>query len=323
MLSAVGLKAREWAARSNPWTNVYGLARTLLALGSLTTLLFSKPTDLFRPAVGLPFAPICLGITRFGLFCQVGGSHLEISRWLATLILLVVASGWRPRLTGILHWWVAVSFSTSAIMVDGGDQVTAILTLLLLPVTLTDPRRWHWEGVQGKPSGLTEITRLVALSSLFMIRVQVAGIYFHSAIAKFQVPEWANGTAVYYWFTDPTFGAPGWLHPILAPLLANALSVTLITWGALMLQVFLFMGLVMDKRHRRVLLLLGLGFHAGIALIHGLISFAIAMWAALILYLRPVSEEFQFVNNTYARLLTLLAKARGRAVTTRRALGEA
>jgi antimicrobial peptide system SdpB family protein len=105
------------------------------------------------------------------------------------------------------------------------------------------------------------------------------------------VPEWADGTAVYYWFTDPIFGAPHWLSPVLTPLLMNPVTVTMLTWGAILLEVFLFTGLVMDKKHRKQLLLCGIAFHAGIAVIHGLISFAIAMWAALLLYLRSPSDQ--------------------------------
>lgn len=295
MLSGIGERSRAWLRNVDPWTNVYGVSRTLLAIGTLTTLLFSRPTDLFRPALDLPEAPICSGISRFGLFCQLRPDQLEISWWIAIAILVVVASGWRPRWTGILHWWVAVSLATSAITVDGGDQVTAILTLLLLPVTFTDPRRWHWDKHSEElPRGRRELARLLALTALVAIRVQVAGIYFHSATAKFHVPEWANGTAVYYWFTDPLFGAPPWLATILDPMLANPISVTMITWGALVLEIFLFTGLVMDPRHRRKLLVLGLMFHAGIALVHGLVSFALAMCGALILYLRPPNDEFRF-----------------------------
>lgn len=32
-------------------------------------------------------------------------------------------------------------------------------------------------------------------------RIQVAGIYFHPAIEKLAVKEWAGRTAFYYWFT--------------------------------------------------------------------------------------------------------------------------
>jgi hypothetical protein len=67
----------------------------------------------------------------------------------------------------------------------------------------------------------------------------------------------------------------------------------MLTWGTLILELLLFMGLVVEKKHRWKLLWLGIFFHTGIAVVHGLISFVLAMWAGLILFLRPIGEEFR------------------------------
>jgi len=301
VLSRAGRAARAWVGSTEPWTNVYGLARTLLALGTALTLTFSHSTSLFRPTVGIPEAPVCHDLSRGSLFCMVPSDQLEVGRWIAVLLLLVVASGWRPRLTGILHWWLSFSLVTTAVLVDGGDQVTSILTLLLIPVTLTDPRRWHWQPAAAA-TGASERGRLVALSALWMIRIQMAGIYFHASIGKFPVQEWADGTAVYYWFTDPSFGLTAWLRPLGLPLLTHPMSVTALTWGTLVLETLLFTGLVMDRKHRKWLLPLGIAFHGGIVLVHGLVSFALAMWAGLTLFLRPVDEEWKWLQTAGARL---------------------
>jgi hypothetical protein len=78
-LIRLGTLSRNWAVRSNPWTNVYGLGRTLLAAGTATTLAFSSSSTLFRPAWGVPEFPICHGLSRIGLFC-IGSHHLEITK---------------------------------------------------------------------------------------------------------------------------------------------------------------------------------------------------------------------------------------------------
>lgn len=304
MLSRAGRAARDWAARTEPWTNVYGLARTMLALGTALTLSFSHSTSLFRPTVGIPEAPVCHDLSRASFFCMVPSNQLELGRWIAVALLLVIASGWRPRLTGVLHWWLSFSLVTTAILVDGGDQVTSILTLLLIPVTLTDPRRWHWQRPVAA-EGAGEPRRLVALSALWMIRIQMAGIYFHAAIGKFPVQEWADGTAVYYWFTDPSFGLTAWLRPLGMPLLTHPLSVTALTWGTLVLETVLFTALVMSKKHRKWLLPAAIAFHAGIVLVHGLVSFAMAMWAGLTLFLRPVDEEWKWLHSLPQRVRRL------------------
>jgi antimicrobial peptide system SdpB family protein len=244
------------------------------------------PQTLFLSNPSLIDKSLCSGIDAANLFCLVPTANMNLAHSLALGILMIVASGWRPRWTGILHWWVAWSYHQAGTFVDGGDQVNMILTLLLVPVTLTDPRVWHWQHAATEDRDLERpIARLVALGWLSLIRLQVAVIYFHAATAKFAVPEWLNGTAVYYWFGSETLGMPNWLHPILEPLLNSAACVLAITWGTMLLEILLVLGLLAEPRYRRPLLKLGLIFHAGIAVVFSLSSFMLAMDAALLLYL--------------------------------------
>jgi antimicrobial peptide system SdpB family protein len=295
MLTALGGFGRRWAAQTVPWTNVYGLGRTFLALGTLTTLLFTDTAHFIVPAAGVDRVPLCLRATKMGLFCIAPSSHLEVARWVCVAMLLVVASGWRPCITGLLHWWVAFSFQNNAVVTDGGDQVTLVLATLLLPVALTDRRKWHWDPAPSDALPLRtseELRRLVALVALTLVRVQVAAIYFHAAIAKFAVEQWGDGTALWYWAHEPLVGAAPWLRALLDPFLRNGITLTLITWGVLMLEYLLSAALVMQKKYWRWLLVAGLVFHGGIIVLHGLISFASAMFGALVLYLRPVELPF-------------------------------
>ncbi|MFP2904934.1 sporulation-delaying protein SdpB family protein [Pyxidicoccus sp. 3LFB2] len=292
MLTRLGTRARAWVAGPAPWSNVSGLARTLIALGTGGTLAFSHSTTLFRPAVGVPEAPICEGVRQASLFCLFPSGWLEVARWTAVLLLLVVASGWRPRLTGLVHWWVALSLHWSGVLTDGGDQIAAILALLMVPLTLTDGRRWHWDAAPPAGEG-SEAGRLIARSSWVVLRAQVALVYFHASVGKFKVPEWVDGTALYYWLLDPSIGAPDWLARLMLPVLSHPV-VALLTWSVLLLELGLAVGLVLGPEARRVLLPLGFAFHVGIAVFHGLISFVLIMFGALILLLRPCHEEFRF-----------------------------
>lgn len=283
MLSRLGAAARG-IAQTSPWTNVYGLARTILAIGTLSTLLASDTSSMFRPAAGVPDFPHCEGAAAYSLFCVI---DLDWTRPVAIGILLVVASGWRPRYTALAHWWVTVSFQASATIPDGGDQVAAVLTLLLLPLALTDGRAWHWQqpGQVRDPT-----TSLVAWSALLVIRIQVAGIYLQASMAKLGREEWADGTALYYWLGDPMFGSPGWVSALLAPVLAHPVGVTLLTWGSVAVEFALVLGLVARWPARGYLLAAGVLLHSSIALFMGLGSFALAMGAALVLYLRPLDR---------------------------------
>jgi antimicrobial peptide system SdpB family protein len=285
MFTRLGIQILE-THQTKIWSVMLGVARSLLALATGLTLLFTDTQTLFLGNSSLVDKSLCSGIDAANLFCLVPTASMNLAHILALGILVLVTSGWRPRLTGIFHWWVAWSYHQAGTFVDGGDQVIMILTLLLVPVTLTDPRVWHWQRAATEDHDLERpIARLVALGWLSLIRLQVAVIYFHAATAKFAVPEWLNGTAVYYWFGSATLGMPAWLQPILDPLLNSAACVLAITWGTMLLEILLVLGLLAEPGYRRPLLKLGLIFHAGIAVVFSLSSFMLAMDAALLLYL--------------------------------------
>ncbi|MEV4011794.1 sporulation-delaying protein SdpB family protein [Nonomuraea angiospora] len=324
MLSRLGASVRA-VAETSPWTNVYGLARTLIALSTLVTLLASETSTLFRPAAGDPDFPYCDGAAAYGLFCVAEPAW---AHRIAIVVLLVAASGWRPRLTALPHWWATVSFQASSTIPDGGDQVAAVLTLLLLPIALTDGRTWHWQ--RTRPVGDLAAS-LVAWSALVVIRVQVAGIYLQASMAKLGREEWANGTAMYYWLSDPLFGAPGWAAPLLRPVLAGAAGVTILTWGAVAVEFALVFGLFARRAARPYLLGAGVLLHVSIALLMGLGSFALAMIASLVLYLRPLDQPWPLPDPLMRTVKSLRSHlsavpqpfwGRRRTVATRRALEE-
>ena len=172
-----------------------------------------------------------------------------------------------------------------------------MLTLLLLPVCLADPRRWHWDEPPAPPrSSWTTIAVMIAWAGLLLVRLQVAGIYFHAAIGKLFVYEWQDGTALYYWFQHPYFGLVPWLRPLVFPLLVNRYTVAALTWGVVALEIFLTMGLVATRPIKRILLALGVALHLGIMVVHGLASFSIVMCAALILLLRRPGSRSRSLN---------------------------
>ncbi|SCW86916.1 antimicrobial peptide system protein, SdpB family [Paenibacillus tianmuensis] len=298
MLSKLGAYAHGLARNTDPWTNVYGLARTLIALASALTLSINDARVFFRPYSGSLTYPNCEG--TLSLFCTVPNdyTYLNLLRWLCVIGLLVIASGWRPRITGILHFWIAYSFNVSALTLDGGEQVTTVLTFLLLPITLTDPRKWHWQ--KSKPidplSDAWVTKRLIAIVTFHAIRFQVAILYFHSTIAKLFEPTWLDGTAVYYYLTDPMLGLPPFFLKLVDPILTSP-AVVIPTWGTLLLQSSLFGALFSPKKHWKFYLTAALLLHELIAIMLGLISFSMIMSAALILYLVPFEHQLRLFKS--------------------------
>lgn len=284
----------RWAfstMRAEPWGSALGLARTVLALGSIGTLVLTPTRILLAPTADGVVPPLCVGAGRAGLWCVIAPDHPIAATVTAVVLLGVVASGWRPRVTGVVHWWVSWSMIIAFTSQDGGDQITAVLTLLLIPVTLTDARRWHWAPPPARPAVST--ARVIGYVSLWLVHLQVAGIYFVAAVSKFTVPEWADGTALYYWLNNSIFHAPGYLQPITDALTRNGAGVTALTYGSLALELVLGVAIFFPRPVKIFLLPFGLLLHDSIALTMGLTSFDFAMSGALLLYLLPIGHQMR------------------------------
>lgn len=288
IITRLAVKIEYFARHYNPWTKVYACARSLLAFGTLITLIFNDSGILFRPTAQFSQAPACIGIAKVSIFCLFN-DNLELARFICILLLLIVLTGFYPRITALFHWWVSFSVITTMTIVDGGDQIASVLTLLLIPIAITDNRKNHWND---QPVSNSIYSRILVYSTICVIRLQIAILYFHSSVSKFNVEEWVDGTAVYYWFLDPMFGIPYEKRTILVNMLSNGIFVAALTWGTLILELLIATTLFLPPNHRmrRLLLPVGLLFHIGILLIHGLVSFFFSMAASLILLLIPATS---------------------------------
>jgi antimicrobial peptide system SdpB family protein len=279
--------------RQPAWTSVIGLARSLVAFGTLCTVAFTPSDVLLSPLADGTVPPVCAGASRAGLWCVVPSDHRWLAALVTSVVLLLVISGWRPRYTGVLHWYVSWSLILGITLQDGGDQVAAVLTLLLIPITLTDPRRWHWSrGPQPPPrDAAVGWGWVIARVTRVLIMVQVAGIYLQASIAKLGVPEWADGTALWYWMRGSQFAPPPWISVITDRVIELPLGVVSLTYGTIIIEFLLAVALFMPPLYRRPVLIAGIALHAGIMVTMGLVSFFFSMAGALTLYLAPVGAE--------------------------------
>lgn len=278
--------------KENVFTNSLGLARSILAFSLLVTLLFNKMDTIFRPdGLGRQDIYGTILVEKINFFSLLPYSHIIYLKWIAIIILLVVISGWRPQITCILHFWINTSFINAATLIEGGDQVMTNLSFLLIPICLSDPRKNHWSTSELNNIHLWEERKLMANFFYFVIRLQVAFIYFHAALGKMPVTEWGNGTALYYWFNDPSFGMCEWMKPLLSPILRIPLAIALLTWSIIVLEFLLCIAIFLDAKWQKRLFYAGVTFHLFIIVIHGLFSFFISMLAALFLYLWPINKD--------------------------------
>jgi antimicrobial peptide system SdpB family protein len=255
-----------------------------LALATASELLFTRPAALFT-TVGTATGPFCTAQPAVSLFC-LGDPHEFVAGrcWLAVVGLLLVASGYRPRYSSILHLWIVFSVTTSVTLPDGGDSIALIACFLITPMCLADPRRWQWTP---PPQRMSRSGRTVAYLSFWALRLQIAYLYADSAIAKMGVADWQNGSALYYFVRDQMFGSAGPLAPLWLWLSGQAPTTLAITWGAIAVELAIALFTLLGTRWRLAALGLGLALHALIFLSMGLFSFSLVMVAVGALIATP------------------------------------
>lgn len=266
----------------------YSLARTLLSLSSLFTVLFNDPNVLFNPTFSPNIFAQYTIVGKYSLFFMMYPEHLVGAKVVAIILLLITLSGYLPQITCFFQWWVSFSIFSSAYISEGGDQINMILSLLLIPVCVLDSRINHWQ--KAKPLQLHKpIVVFGAYSCFFFflaIKLQVAFLYLNASIGKLPIREWRDGTALYYYLTDSCIGAPDYLATIIEKLVTNRFTVAIMTWGAILFEFVLFLSITFSNS-RKYFLYMGLVFHFLIFILHGLFTFFLSMAAALLLYYSP------------------------------------
>lgn len=273
---------------SKPWTNVYGLSRTLIVLATLITLLSNNIYTLFRPVAGISEYPVCSNY-KISIFCLLPVEYLPLIKWVVIILLIIIGSGWRPKYTGILHFWIASSLQNTAATLDGGEQIATVLTLLLIPVTILDNRKWHWSETQNNLN--ISNTKIIALVALWGVRVQMAIVYFNAAIARVSNPEWIDGTAIYYFLKDPMLGVNPKLFSLLDVLILSD-YIFFITWSVTIIELLLGSAILAPEKVKQIFLYLGVLLHSVIIFLFGLFSFSLIMIAGLIIAFRPLEKKF-------------------------------
>ena len=279
---------------NNYWTNWIGLSRTLLASSLTLTLLLNDRITLFYTGLQNETFPKFQQI-EFNLFSWF--DNLENGVIFSILLLIPVIIGYFPRYTCIMHWFVSYSFLNTSTVIDGGDQVASIITFLLIPICIFDGRKWHW-SIEEKEKSF--IAKTVATFAFLLLTFQISIIYFFSAVGKFKVSEWINGTAIYYWLTHPLFGAVEYFNPLINIILKNPILTAFLNWSVLILELAIAVSIFwINNNHKRYLLRIAILFHFFIALFLGIVSFSITMIACLVLLLISKNNNYEFNVSTF------------------------
>lgn len=277
------IKLFENYLSENPFTSTYGLGRSLLALSTLSVFIFNDISILFDQDALNVISNSELFIHKINFFGLFGYSNLLSAQIISILIFISVISGYLPQITGLLHFWVCISLNNSAILLDGGEQITTIFTLLIIPICLLDNRLNHWFVVKKQHI----ISKFIAHLFFKIIALQTAFIYLNTAIEKlYRIPEWKEGTALFYIFNNPMFGVQDSVQQLFS-FLTSSKFIFIITWGVVLSHLFLSYALFLSREKKVHFMIAGIFLHGGIAFFMGLYSFSFAMFGVLVLYLLP------------------------------------
>jgi antimicrobial peptide system SdpB family protein len=274
---------------NNYWTNWLGLARTLIALSTFLTIIFNKYESIYYTGI-LNEKSLINEKTTLSIYTWF--PDIIYGYWITIVVLIITIIGIYPRFTSVLHWLVTYSFFHSSTISDGGDHIATLLTFLLIPICIFDKRKTHWST-----KSYTHSFYAKSISTIFyeLIRLQVFIIYFFASVGKFSHKEWQEGTALYYWFSEPLFGLNNWLYQIFEPLIKSPLILTLSTWFVLVIELtFAFSYFLKNKKIKLYVFYLGIFFHFFIAICFGLITFFLVMISALILFLISKNNNYEF-----------------------------
>jgi antimicrobial peptide system SdpB family protein len=276
-------------ARFDLRTRWFGTGRTVLAAAQLSVLLFTPLKALLVPVLGMGHYPRCDGVRAASAVC-LGGDAVgdEARRWLMAAILLLVASGYRPRWTALPHLWVAYSVAVSISVPDGGESIGMIVCFLITPIALADDRTWHWTPAR-RDQGPSR--RVVTCVCFLALRAQIAYLYLDSAISKFGVADWANGTAEYYFLRDNMFGVGQPWSSLALWASTYAVVVVAMTWGALLTEIAIGVCVLAKGPWRKAGMVLDILLHGSIVLTMGLWSFAFVMIGSSVLCATPVDAH--------------------------------
>jgi antimicrobial peptide system SdpB family protein len=272
---------------TNPFGYTYGLGRSIIALSTFSVFVFNDIDYLFDKDALNVISKSSFLFNQINLFGILGFENLIWAKIIVLIVLLGVISGFIPKLTGILHFWVVYSFHSSALLLDGGDQIATIFTFLLIPITILDRRINHWKSVKTQST----ISKLIGHLSFLMISIQTSFIYLNTAVEKiYQLDDWKNGTALYYIFNNSFFGVNDTLLNYLG-FIINSKMVFFLTWGVILSHLILSYSLFLKRNDRKKVFWIGVSLHLSIALFMGLFSFSFAIIGVLILYCLPFNYK--------------------------------
>jgi len=222
--------------------------------------------------------------------------------WIAVAHAVCLLVGLLPRINALLLFVWIISFQVRNDLInDGEDCLMRLLGFFV--IWLPSGRVWavngvvrRWRGEQrGQGTGDRGQRELVPGWPVRLMQIEMAAMFFSSALMKLAGEPWVNGTALYYVSRlDDFFGR----FPVPAYLFDTPWTVTLMTWSVVIAE-FCVPILIWFKETRRPCLLVLLAFHVANEWTMNLFLFHPLMVCGWIAFVTP--EDFAWLRGRGSR----------------------
>ncbi len=263
----------------------FNLIKVLLALSTLSTLLFNSNYVLFGESLQSSFNYD--GFTLFYLFSD----NLIYAKILSVIVLILVLLGFFPIVLSFLHWYITYSFVVASDVTFGGDNISANITLLLIPCSFFQNKINHYKKYETSKNVLFDEIQWVFYIAIL---IQISLIYFQAFYKKILIKEWIDGTAVFYYITNVEYGLGSYQY-VKEFFKEKYTLVKVLTWSTLLIE--LIVSLFVFFKHKfslqilKKFLLIFILFHFILMVCFGIFPFFIVMCGLLVFYVLP--RDFQ------------------------------
>ncbi|MCI1020404.1 hypothetical protein HWD99_17395 [Microbacterium sp. C5A9] len=272
------------------WHLPLAAGRTIIALAQISILLFTPAAALFVPiANGQAESPCIRPLLAISPYCWFPDDRQLVST-VVIVVLLWVASGFLPQVTGFVHAWLSFSFAQTISLPDGGDYVAQVTTLFLAFVSIGHRRWWYW---QRSPAASPRALNVpMAVGAMWAVRAQVAWIYLNSGLSKVSVSEWQEGSAIYYVARMEWFGASGPIGDLFLWATSMPAVALAISWGTIIGECAIAVFILLPGRWPAVAFAISAALHLAIIVAIGLFSFGWIMIGAVMSAAAPALSTF-------------------------------
>lgn len=210
----------------------------------------------------------------------------SIMHGLAIFVLLLFTIGWATRWTGLLSFFIVVSYANRTIGAQFGlDQVNALLALYLWigdagAAYSVDAWRRSRRGRGGEGASGGEASVWVNLGTR-LIQVHLCVVYFFAGLGKAQGEAWLNGDALLMAVSSYEYQSLPMTWLVHAMPLVHGLTLLTLFWE------LSYAALIWPRLTRPIWLATAVLVHLGIGLGMGMLTFGLAMIYANLAFVEP------------------------------------